>query len=87
MAKILGHWHKNRAARIARDLWNKGFRDRATFEAALRSDHRLVRIDPALVILMIKLALAIFDYFMTKGNVEATETDAELILAAIRYEG
>ena len=44
-------------------------------------------IDPALVILFIRLAMAIFEYFKTRQAVslESSESDEALLLASVRY--
>jgi hypothetical protein len=49
---------------IARKHYISLYQDRDAFEQAVSRDDALVGIDPAVVILLIKLALALFDWWM-----------------------
>lgn len=92
----LGQRRKLLAARVARDAWRKSEGDREVFEQLVENDERTLRlkedakvrsIDPALIVLFIKLAMAIFEYFKNRQAVslESAESDEALVLASVRY--
>ncbi len=92
----LGQRHKLLAARVAREAWRKSEGDKEVFKEIVENDPRVLRlkedakvksIDPALVILFIRLAMAIFEYFKTRQAVslESAESDEALLLASVRY--
>lgn len=76
---------KLQAARVAREAWAKSNGDRDAYEKLVKEDQRTKSIDPALIVLFIKLAMAIFEYFKNRQSVSVTESDEDLVLAAARY--
>jgi hypothetical protein len=85
----LGQRHKLLAARVAREAWRKSEGDKEVFEQLVKDDARVKSIDPALIILFIRLAMAIFEYFKNRQAVslESAESDEALILGAVRHYG
>lgn len=92
----LGQRRKLLAVRVAREAWRKSEGDKEVFKEIVENDPRVLRlkedakvksIDPALVILFIRLAMAIFEYFKTRQAVslESAESDEALLLASVRY--
>lgn len=86
----LGQRRKLLAARVARDAWRKAEGDKEVFEQLVKEDDRIKNvkaIDPALVVLLIQLAMAIFEYFKNRKSVslESHESDEALVLASVRY--
>lgn len=76
--------HKVTAAQVAKDAWAQSNGDRDAFEQLVKEDQRTKSIDPALIILFIRLAMAIFEYFKNRQSVSA-ESDEEIVLAATRF--
>lgn len=83
----LGLSHKRLCAQVAREAWAKANGNREAFEAAVKGDSRVAAIDPALIILFVRLAMAIFDYFKNRNAAtgEGDDSDDGLVLAAVRY--
>lgn len=76
--------HKLMAVQVARDAWSQSNGDRDAFENIVKEDQRTKSIDPALIILFIRLAMAIFEYFKNRQSVNA-ESDEEVVLGATRF--
>lgn len=85
MLRRLRQRHKLVAAQVAKDAWAQSNGDRDAYEKLVKEDQRTKSIDPALIILFIRLAMAIYEYFKNRQSLPAAETDEELVLAAARY--
>ena len=86
--KRLNQEHKLAAVRVAKDAWAKSNGDKALFEQLVKEDQRTKMIDPMLIVLFIKLAMAVWDYFKNRNaSVSAVvgEDDEAVILGAVRY--
>jgi hypothetical protein len=87
--KRLSQAHKRLAVQVARDKFAQAKGNSVEFERLVREDSRVKMIDPALVILLIQVIMAIYKYFMNRQavNLSATsETDDEIYLGSIRFE-
>lgn len=89
LRRRLGRGHKSLAVQVSKDAWAQANGDREVFENLVREDSRTVGIDPALVLLFIRLAMAIFDYFKNRSTSVsgpvADESESDVVLGSIRY--
>jgi hypothetical protein len=77
------------AVQVAREHFAASGGNKIEFERLVRSDSRVSMIDPMLIILFIKIAYQVFEYFRNRpvnGTISTTETDAEVYANSLRYE-
>lgn len=84
----LGLLRKRLAARVAKDAWVASNGDKDAYEAAVKADERLVGIDPATIILIIRLIWAAYEWFKNRKasaeqHLETSEDD--ILLGSVRY--
>lgn len=84
MLRRLTQRRKLLAAQVAKDAWAKCNGDRDQYESLARADERLVGIDPALIVLIIRLIMAAYEYFASAPKAE-TPTDEEIVLGAVPF--
>jgi hypothetical protein len=86
--KRLTQSRKRTGAAIAAEAWPKCNGDEDLFLSLVKDDKRLVGIDPALIILMIQLMMAIFQYFKNRNtSAPSDESMDEIIVNSVRYLG
>ena len=80
--------NKLEAVRVAKDAYAKANGDKDLYEKLVKEDPRTVGIDPMLILLFIKLAMAVWDYFKNRkasvSEVAGIDED-EAILGAVRF--
>lgn len=87
----LNKGHKSLAVQVSKDAYARANGDKAVYEQLVKADPRNVGMDPMLVLLFIKLAMAIFDYFKNRqvsaSAVAAEDEDAVILGAVKNYRG
>lgn len=77
---------KRLAARSARAAWAACGGDKAKFEALVKEDGQKVGIDPMLILLFVRIAMAVYDYFKNRNaSTDVADSDDDLILNSVRY--
>lgn len=87
--KKLNQKYKMLAVQVARDKFAAAGGNKVEFERLFRSDERLVGLDPTLILLLIKVAWMVFEYFRNRpvsGASVVGESDAEIYVNSLRYE-
>lgn len=87
--KRLSQAHKMLAVDVAKDLFPKSGGNRVEFERLLRADNRVKMIDPMLIILFIRVAMLVFEYFRNKpvsGVTAVNETNEDIYTNSLKYE-
>lgn len=87
--KKLNHKYKMLAVQLAREHFAASGGNKVEFDRLLKADQRVQFIDPMMILLIIKLAYMVYEYFRNKpvtGASTATETDAEIYANSLRYE-
>jgi hypothetical protein len=77
------------AVQVAREHYATAGGNKVEFDRLVRADDRVKMIDPMLILLFIKIAYMVFEYFRNKpvtGNPAIDETDTEIYANALRYE-
>ena len=87
--KRLNRRQKQTASQVSKDAFVAANGDRDAFEQLVKEDSRTKAIDPMLILLFVRMAMAIYDYFKNRsvtavGSV-ADLTDDEVILGSVRY--
>ena len=87
--KKLNHKHKMLAVQVAREHYAASGGNKVEFGRLVQEDSRVKMIDPMLIILFIKIAYMVFEYFRNRpvtSTTSAPETDAEIYANSLRYE-
>jgi len=87
--KKLNNKLKLLAVQVAREHFAAAGGNKVEFERLVRGDSRVAMIDPMLIILFIKIAYQVFEYFRNRpvnGASTAVETDVEIYTNSLRYE-
>jgi hypothetical protein len=87
--KKLNNKLKMLAVQVAREHFAASGGNKVEFERLVRGDSRVKMIDPMLILLFIKIAYQVFEYFRNRpvnGTMNAAETDAEVYVNSLRYE-
>lgn len=87
--KKLNVKHKMLAVQVAREHFAASGGNKIEFERLVREDSRVKTIDPMLILLFIKIAYQVFEYFRNRsvnGTTATGETDAEIYANSLRYE-
>jgi len=77
------------AVELTREYFAKSDGDIVEFERLVRTDPRAMGISPAMIMLFIKVALMVFEYFRNRqvsGLPDVPETDIEIYANSLRYE-
>lgn len=86
MRRRLTRAYKLLAVRVVRDHREAANGDKAVFENLVKEDPRVKSIDPALIVLFIRLAMAVWEYFSSRQvSADAPESDDEVLLGAVRF--
>ena len=87
-SKRLTSRHKLLAVRVARANFEKAAGNEIEFERLVRADENVKMIDPALIILFIQVAMAVFKYFKDRKASKLSYADLddnEVFLGSIRF--
>ena len=87
--KKLNNKLKMLAVQVSREHFAASGGNKVEFERLVRDDSRVKMIDPMLIVLFIKVAWMVFEYFRNRpvnGTASTVETDAEIYANSLRYE-
>ena len=87
--KKLNQRYKLLAVQVAREQFAASGGNKVEFERLFRGDSRVQAIDPMLIVLLLKVAWMVFEYFRNKpvnGTTAVAESDTEIYANSLRYE-